>query len=481
MLTKSNFLIFSSIFFALGILFASAFNFSGLVSLMALFLSLLAFLYCFLIQKYFGAQAALFFLVFALGMLRLQSAEINNQFTGIFEQKKLLEGLVVEEPDVRENRQLITFLPDGFNQNLLLTTTKAQSFFYGDRLAVEGKVVSAKAFDDFDYPKYLERFNVYALEKYPKILILKSRRGLETKYWLLKIKTAFSDRIAKYLSEPQASLLLGILIGARKTLPQNIVENFNQTGVSHIIAVSGFNITIIISGLMAFSYLFGRRLSFWISLFLIFAFTIIAGASASVVRAAIMGGLLLLAMNIGRQYKIVPSLFLAALIMLAINPKILFWDIGFQLSFAATLGIVFFVPEFSKHLENSEDFFGLKPLLITTMAAIISTMPLVLLHFGRLSLVAPVVNLLILPFLPYIMLLGFLVALPVLGAGCAFAVNLLLIYVLKVTSFFAGLKFSALDLPFGPISFWALTGLIFIVYYFIKNKKITRVDENKPV
>src|SRR5207253_812354 len=108
-------------------------------------------------------------------------------------------GYVVEDPDIRSNDQLITFRPKNYNQNILITTTLAQSFFYGDWITVEGKVEQAKNFGDFDYQKYLERYNVYGVIGYPKILILKSHQLSPVKEFLLKIKTGFSQRLSYVL------------------------------------------------------------------------------------------------------------------------------------------------------------------------------------------------------------------------------------------------------------------------------------------
>ena len=127
---------------------------------------------------------------------------------------------------------------------------------------------------------------------------------------MFKIKAALIKRLAQVYAEPQNSLLLGILIGAKKSLPANITENFNITGTSHIIAVSGFNITIMITALAVMSRFLGRRFSFWFTSAVIIAFVLITGASASVIRAAVMGFLLLLSFNIGRQYSVAPALFL---------------------------------------------------------------------------------------------------------------------------------------------------------------------------
>jgi competence protein ComEC len=332
---------------------------------------------------------------------------------------------------------------------------------------VAGKIQEAKSFEDFDYKKYLERFNVYAVSGFDKILILKSHRLSPVKEFFLKVKAAFIKRADELMPAPNNSLLVSILIGAHKNLPQNIVDNFNTTGTSHIIAVSGFNITIIISALASLAFLIGRRAGFWLSLSALAGFLIITGLSASVLRAAIMGFLLLVALNAGRQYSIVPALFFAGLIMLIINPKILYWDVGFQLSFAATLGIVYFLPLLNKLTEKIPEYFGVKSLLLTTLSAIVATMPLILFSFGNLSLSAPIVNILILPAVPSAMLLGFLIFIPFLGSGFAYAANLLLMYMTKVLAFFSGLPYSCLNFQISVWIFWLLNLTVFGIYFLL--------------
>src|SRR6202035_58648 len=146
---------------------------------------------------------------------------------------------------------------------------------------------------------------------------------------------------------------------------------------------------------------------------------------------------------------IAPSLFFAGLVMLVLNPKILFWDVGFQLSFAATAGIIYFMPVFNRLCEKLPQDLGAKTLILTTLSAIIATLPL--------SFSAPLVNLLILPFLPATMLFGFLAVLPFLGPGFALPANWLLLYILKITQTFANLPYSYLSLQ---ISVWTFLLLI---------------------
>ncbi|MCL5666747.1 MAG: competence protein ComEC family protein, partial [Patescibacteria group bacterium] len=403
-MSKSKIFIWLCVSFALGVWLASRFNLPreyvyGLLAFASTILVLAV-----LAARHAASLAAVFLLAACLGALRLQASQIPNEFSDLFGAKQRLEGYVVEDPDIRPEKQMVTFRPKGYGQNVLATLPLTQEYFYGDWIVAEGKVAEPKNFEDFDYQKYLERFNVYATMSYPKILILKSHQLNPVKENLLKIKHAFAQRISNFLNEPQASLLMGILIGARKTLPQNVVDNFNATGVSHIIAISGYNISIIIKALEYLARLLGRKMSFWLSLLVIAGFVIVSGASASVIRAAIMGGCLLLAFYIGRQYSISPILFFSAFVMLLLNPKILYWDISFQLSFAATAGIVYFSPLLETATAGWPGLLKTKDIFLTTMAAIVVTLPLILLYFGRLSLVAPVTNILLLPFIPFTML-----------------------------------------------------------------------------
>ena len=467
-MSKSKIFIGIAISFAAGILTASEFSIPRLA--LDIFLALMAASFAFLFVSEYKKTclAALFLFCAGMGALRLGTSIVPNQYQDILDSKQQLEGYITEDVDLRANTQMVTVTPKGLSQNILITAPLTQKFFYGDWVVVEGKVTEAKNYGDFDYQKYLERFNVYAVMSYPKILILKSHQLNPVKEFLLTIKSAFIQRTDELLNEPQSSLSIGILIGGHAKMPQAIVDNFSRTGVSHIIAVSGYNITIMVYALSCLAYVIGRRASFWLAASTVACFVIITGASASVVRAAIMGFLFLIALNIGRQYSVVPALFFAALIMLIINPRILFWDVGFQLSFAATMGIIFFMPVFDRLAEKIPKMLGVKTLILTTLSAIIATLPLILFNFGVLSLSAPVVNALILPFVPATMLFGFLAMLPFVGPGFALVANWLLLYILKVTSFFAGLPCSSLNFQIPVWVFWLLCAGVFAIYFGLK-------------
>jgi len=314
----------------------------------------------------------------------------------------------------------------------------------------------------------------------PDITILETGMGNPITHFLLSIKARAQRTINHLLPEPQASLLSGILLGNDLGLPQDLKEDFRTTGTSHIIAISGFNIAIIAGILLRGSrYFVAYRTSAWIALFGIALYTILVGAEASVVRAAIMGALFIVAVQfLGRPTFIPAALFTAALGMTLVNPHAL-WDVGFQLSFMAVLGLMFYIGPWSRRLENR-----LQPRLdldnarrttrmisdvfLTTMAATLMTLPVILYHFGTLSLISPIVNLLILPAQPGIMIWGGLATilgmiLPVLGQLPAWVAWLFLTYTINLVRFFADLPLTTVPISI-PLS--ALIAIYILIFGF---------------
>ena len=469
-MTKSRIFICASASFAAGVFLASWLK-------VELFWSTLLLAACaavFALGYQAGAKRiflpALFLFFAGLGVLRLQLSLSENQYAPMFESKQEMEGLVVEDPDIRPDRQLLTFQPDGFSQRALITASRAQDYFYGDRIVVQGKFREPKSYEDFDYRKYLERYEVYSVVNYPKILVLKTGQGNPVKFWLLKLKQAFVGNLSQKFEEPYGSLLLGILIGAKKTIPAELTANFQATGLSHIVAVSGYNITILASFLGLAAYFLGRKASFWFSFLAIFGFAVIAGWSASVVRAAVMGAVLLVGLKAGRPYAAGPGIALAAAVMIALNPRVLFWDVGFQLSFLATLGIVYGLPLLEKASGLESDAFGFRAAALSSLAAIVATLPLSLIQFGQLPVYALLANLLVLPLVPYVMLSGFLSTLPFLGPGFAFIAKFLLAYMVWIVGIIACWPGAVFKVNLGPLAALGSYALILGGYFLLDRK-----------
>jgi len=225
---------------------------------------------------------------------------------------------------------------------------------------------------------------------------------------LLELKKRLRREAGALLPEPEASFLLGLLIGERQGLPPELADAFRQTGTSHILAVSGYNVTRLIDIffiLCAGAALRRRRAALIVSAGIL-AFAAIVGGEASVVRAAIMGCASLLAVLFARRYDGTAALLTAAAAMLAANPFILRHDVGFQLSFAAVWGLHAFGRPLTGKLNFLPEFLGVRQMAGETLAATIATLPVILHAFGRLPLIGPAANLLVLPLVPWAMALG---------------------------------------------------------------------------
>jgi competence protein ComEC len=222
----------------------------------------------------------------------------------------------------------------------------------------------------------------------------------------------FSSRINKLLPEPQASLLNGILWGEKRKMPKSFYNDLIRTGTLHIIALSGMNITILVSLLGKITLFLGRRKSVIISMLGIFLFILFVGGSPSVIRAGIMGGMSLMAVYWGRKTWGLLSLWLTGVVMIIANPT---WlrEISFQLSFLATLGIILLggSGEGTRRKGWFEEFiYEGRENLRTTLAAQVFTLPVILYNFKQLSLISPLTNVLVLWIVPPIMALGFILS-----------------------------------------------------------------------
>lgn len=225
-------------------------------------------------------------------------------------------------------------------------------------------------------------------------------------------KLWFQRAINGVLPNPEAPLLAGLLLGSRDDIPAALKQSFRLSGTSHIVAVSGFNVTVVVMVIASVLRMlplprFARLVMTVVS---IAAFVTLTGASESVVRAGIMGSLAIAGRESGRLGSALHALILSAAVMVIWDPRIVA-SIGFQLSVAATLGLIMLSEPVERLLRFVPTVLGLRGSLSSTLSAILMTQPLITLYFLQLSLVAPIVNIVVLPLIPLAMLTGFCVAL----------------------------------------------------------------------
>ncbi|MFC1788051.1 ComEC/Rec2 family competence protein [Patescibacteria group bacterium] len=279
---------------------------------------------------------------------------------------------------------------------------------HGDTIIFECTLKKPEPIGAFNYPRYLSTQGILALCYHPQYLDVQKSDKFSVIGSVLSVKHFVVNRLALILPEPHASFVSGLLFGGSSSLSKDLSNDFSRTGTSHILAASGFNISL-------FSYIFlswiigtrlGRRKGIIVTGLLICAFVIMAGVTPAVLRAALMASLFLVAKWICRKPYLLNILLLTLSLMLFLNPQILLGDVGFQLSLVATVAVLYLAPLWIKKFEFIPKTFLLRESFVGSLAAICLTLPIVLWHFGSVSLVAPLVNLIVLPLIPYIMALG---------------------------------------------------------------------------
>ncbi len=316
---------------------------------------------------------------------------------------------VYSEPLVYERTQYLKI------QGLKIYFPKYPEIRYGDRLEVTGIVTNSK----------LEITDYKLLEK---------NTG-----FLYKLRNNLIDFYKSSLPEPYGSLVAGIVIGS-KNMPQTFWEKLKLTGTAHVVVASGTNVTLTTSFLICFLTLFiKRKKAILITFFGILAYTIISGLEAPIVRAAIMGSILLFSQERGRVVGIVRILVYTGIIMLLIKP-VWITDIGFMLSFVATASLIVFQKRIDMWLYKIPNF--LREGLSTSFAAQIGVFPILYLAFGQFNVLSPIINALVLWTIPYIMVVGAVAGLfglfvPLVGRLILFVIYPLLYWFVQIISIFS--------------------------------------------
>ncbi|KSV16291.1 competence protein ComEC [Dehalococcoides mccartyi] len=356
-----------------------------------------------------------------------------------------LKGIITQNPDNRDRTSLIVLnvssiaTPDGWqgvSGNILLTLPSYPEYHYGEEIQINGYLKTPENFEGFDYKAYLANQQIYSVMVYPEITLLSEGNGNPLMAAIFSLRQNLSESLSRAIPEPESSLAKGILLGERSGIPEDIQTEFSISGTTHLLAISGANLSIL-SGILltALGWVLGKRgyIYIYLTLILIWGYSLLSGFDPPVVRAVIMASIFLAAELLGRQKNALPALCLAAAVMVAFTPSIL-WSVSFQLSFMSMLGLILVYPMLKELNLRLLERFGLSEGTLRTalgmlldglgvsLAAIAGIWPVLLYYFENISLIGPVATLLAMPAMPFIIVLSFLTALVglVFPAGAVF-------------------------------------------------------------
>lgn len=393
-------------------------------------------------------------------------------------------GEVTGEPDVRSDAQnlvvsviqlsMVTGAVVPVTGKMMVKAQRYPEYRYGEILQISCKLQTPPVFEKFSYAAFLAKDDIFVLCGQPGIRRINNAPSVEWSvggffdgarrgFWsnVFMLKGWMIARVNELYSEPAASLVAGILIGARRAIPQSVLDDFNAAGLTHVLAISGYNVSMMIAVFGFFCKGAARRWRY-VGMFAgVLALVALTGFSASVLRAAWMGCITLFAQAFGRKGSAVHLLLVSGVIMVCLSPRMILVDLSFQLSFLSTLGILLFMPRIErfeeKFLKGScrWPFACYKKIpafmregFWVTMAAQVFTTPLLLFQFGRFSLIAPIANIFVLPFVPWLMLFSFcglvlsFLFFP-LGQLLSFIAHVIVMVMLFLVNVFASLPFAS--------------------------------------
>lgn len=324
------------------------------------------------------------------------SSELDYKHTYNRVEVKLVEDLVTDGSVL-----------DMEHQKILIKTKKFQKFKIGQVCNIMGTFKIPENFEDFNYQDYLKNNNIYLLMEYPDIECTEERKGWVVQNILIDFKNMLIEKINWKLREPQSSLLMGILFGQDRLFSEEFDRSVRIAGVSHIVAASGYNITILILASSKLLSFLPFKARFPINLILIWGFCILSGLSPSILRACIMTTIALCGTFLGRRNTVHVTLPLATFVFVLVDPKIVF-NVGFQLSVMATLGLIYLQPSFASIVKKifKKEVGFVNDTLLTTLSCTVTTLPITIATFNTLSIWSVLANCLILPVVETTMLFG---------------------------------------------------------------------------
>ena len=421
--------------------------------------------------------------IWLLGILILLLA-LSVRFYYFFEERKVYEDgqsltfttTLTSQPRIVGNQQIFTAnLSSG--ERVRVVTGRFPEFDYGDHLEINGSVHVPEG--ESNQKGRLLNINSILMSMYfPEIKKTEESGGILRA--IGNLRERIISILERTLPSPSSGLLMGIIFGIKESMPESFSDNLKTSGVFHVVAASGMNVTLI-GGFFSsfFAIFFKRQIAICLSILGILFYAVLGGLEPSIIRASIMGILVFSAQIIGRQTLAVNGLILAGFTMLFISPNIIL-DIGFQLSFMATLGILYIKTPLDQHkaLKPILKRFGIVSDVFTTVSAQLATLPILLANFGMYSLYSILVNALVLWTIPLIMAIG---GIGVLVGLIIFPLGQLIIYVSYPLLFYFESVVNFFGAIGGMITIQSLSWQFIVGYYLTLSSVFVFLRNKKPV
>jgi competence protein ComEC len=357
---------------------------------------------------------------------------------------------------------------------LLYMDRNALKLEYGTQVLVEGYIELPKGkrnFGGFDYQRYLNSQNIYAIFKSQKVNII----NLPKFNLIYYLRSKINNIIAQTLPKEHYALLIALLIGDTSNVPESILLSFNKSGITHLLAVSGSNVSyIIILAKLIFNKLFGKKVSNIFVILFIITYMLICGSASSVMRASIMAILIIVSEIIYTKYNVYTSIALSTLIILIYNP-LMICDVGFILSYGGTIAISLLYNKINFLINKYIKIKLLSETLSITISVQIILIPIIIYYFNTLSLISIISNLFLVPITALITLAGTLLVLfgqihIIIGKIFSYSIYILISLSIYLSNLFSNTPFSIILIP-TPNIILIILYYIIIYLYFIKQFK----------
>lgn len=430
----------------------------------------------------FSLLTSVLFFSLACAILRVQMSEEKNVFA--CSSVCTFSGTIVSSPKMQDVYQIFSIHPtdSGHTYDVQVKTALYPRYHKGEEVTLTSKVslpVVTMPHGDarvFDYAMYLRLHGIGSEMLYPKIAEVNSSHESNFMLSLEQLRESLVTRISAHMSNPASLLATGMLFGV-SSMSQELLQTFRTAGLSHIIVLSGFNIAILISFvLLVFKFLPLMARIFFAGILSVI-FVLMVGGEASIVRATLMAFVGLLALGLGRAYVARQALLLSLIAIIMYEPIHALHDVSLHLSFLATAGIIYMSEKIKSNLEDTfvrVTSKSLQEMLATTLAAYFATLPYILYTFGTASVYALIANILVLPLVPVVMLLTFIVVLlsvvPSFAHVVGYADSLLANYIIFVGRAIERLPFSSITVSISLTTMFVVYVVLIMLFVILTRK-----------